>query len=80
MDNSVKARVLTVLNEIFGQDGDDLGLNAKIGTDIALTSLDRMTLFIALEDEFDRMIPQKEVEALETVGDVVSFIEEQVAT
>ena len=46
---------------------------------MALTSLERMTLFIALEDEFDRTIPQQDVEALKTIGEVVDFIEEKVA-
>ena len=51
---SVKARVLKVLAEIFGEEGEGIDLNTIIGTDLALTSLERMTLFIALEDEFDR--------------------------
>lgn len=63
-----------MMEEVFGEESNKLGLGAKIGTDLALTSLDRMTLFISLEDEFDRTIPQEEVENLVTVGEVVEFI------
>jgi len=79
LEESVKTRVLAVFGEIFGEDGEKLKLSARIGSDIALTSLDRMTLFISLEDEFDRSILQEEVEDLVTVGDVVSFVEEKVS-
>ena len=75
---SVKTRVFKVLAEVFGDEGIGIDLNAKIGSDLALTSLERMTLFVALEDEFDRTIPQQDVEGLETVGEVVDFIEEKI--
>lgn len=79
LEMSVKTRVLKVLAEIFGEEGKGIELDAKIGTDLALTSLERMTLFIALEDEFDRTIPEQDVEGLQTVGEVVDFIQEKIA-
>ena len=75
MDNSVQSRVIRVVREFASIEGEENVLNANIGTDIALTSLDKMTLFIALEDEFDRSIPQEEVEEVETVKEIVKFIE-----
>lgn len=42
--------------------------------DLALSSLERMTLFIALEDEFERTISQEEVESLDTIQQVIEFI------
>ena len=79
MENSVKNRVIRLIEEVFGEESNKLGLEAKIGTDIALTSLDRMTLFISLEDEFDRTIPQEEIENLVSVGEVVEFIEKKLS-
>jgi len=56
-------------------EGEENVLNANIGMDIAPTSLDKMILFIALEDEFDRSIPQEDVKDVETVKEIVKFIE-----
>ena len=78
MKESVRSRVIRVINDVFNVEGAEYILGAKIGTDIALTSIDKMTLFIALEDEFDRTIPQDEVQDLETVKEVVEFIENKI--
>ncbi len=75
MDNSVQSRVIRVVREFASIEGEENVLNANISTDVALTSLDKMTLFIALEDEFDRSIPQEDVEEVETVKEIVKFIE-----
>lgn len=77
MKESVQSRVMRVLSEVFDEAGDTIPLNSKIGTDFALTSLDRMTLFVALEDEFDQTIPQEEVEGLETLAEVIEFIDKK---
>ncbi len=45
-----------------------------------MDSLQRMTLFIALEDEFqDDSMPPEEVADLATVEDIVRFIEHKLA-
>jgi acyl carrier protein len=75
LENSIQSRVIRVVREFASIEGEEDVLNANIGTDIALTSLDKMTLFIALEDEFDRSIPQEDVEEVETVKEIVEFIE-----
>ena len=75
MEDTVQSRVIKVAKEFLSIQSEEAVLNAKIGTDFAQTSLDRMTLFISLEDEFDRSIPQEEVEDVETVKEIVDFIE-----
>ena len=77
MKNSVESRVVQVIEEVFGNT-QKIELSAKIGTDFALTSLERMSLFISLEDEFEKTIPQNEIENLETVGEIVEFIEKNI--
>ena len=55
-------------------------LDASIATDLAPTSLDQMTLFIALEDEFQKSIPQDEVAHIDTVREIVLYIKQKLAT
>ena len=44
--------------------------------DLGADSLDVVDMLMSLEDEFDVEIPDEEIEKLQTVGDVVAYIEE----
>ena len=74
MNVSVQQRVLKVIAEILNRKESEIRLDATLREDLQASSLDQMTLFIALEDEFQRTIPQEEVTDLRTVKDIVDFI------
>lgn len=74
----IKERVLTVVREVLVVDQDTKNiLEASLKDDLALTSLEQLTLFIALEDEFDRKIPQEEAAGIETVEEIIQYIKAQ---
>ena len=80
MTDSVCNRVIQVVNDVFELPyGIDI-LDVSITRDLAPTSLDQMTLFIALEDEFQKQIPQQEIEGIDTVREIVRYIEHRMAT
>lgn len=72
---SVEERVLSVAREVLTVKDDEQLLEASIRDQLKLTSLEQMTLFIALEDEFDQTIPQEEVAHLDSMKEIVQFIE-----
>ncbi|HHU75995.1 MAG TPA: acyl carrier protein [Firmicutes bacterium] len=47
--------------------------------DIDADSLDVVELVMALEEEFNLEIADEEVEKIKTIGDIVSYIEKQIA-
>lgn len=63
-----------VVHEVLTIEERDDIREASFTNDLALSSLERMTLFIALEDEFERDISQEEVEGLDTIQQVIEFI------
>lgn len=76
---NVKQRVLTVARDVLTLEHDSKNIvNASFKNDLALTSLEQLTLFIALEDEFDRNIPQDEVAHIDTFQEVIDYIETNV--
>ena len=80
MQQTIEDRVTQVVRDVLEVDvGTDI-LNASIGTDLAPSSLDQMTLFIALEDEFERSIPPDEVANIDTVRDVILYIKNKLAS
>ena len=71
----IENRVLAVLREILALDGEPIGLDASIVEDLATTSLDRVSLFMALEDEFNGTLPEEEAQQIQTIRDIVDCIE-----
>lgn len=78
MDNEVQQRVLKVFCEVLERKEDEIQLDASIRSDLLLDSLKQMTLFIALEDEFQRTIPLEVVVGLDTVKDIIDFVVKKV--
>lgn len=76
-EDDVQQRVLKVVAEVLNKKEGDIQLDASLRGDLNLDSLQQMTLFIVLEDEFKRTIPPEEVTALDTIRDVVTFIEKK---
>lgn len=74
MNANVQHLVLKVISEVLNREENEIRLDASLRDDLQASSLDQMTLFIALEDEFQRTIPQEEVTDLRTVKDIVDFI------
>jgi len=74
MNVNVQQRVLKAISDVLNREESKIRLDASLRSDLQMSSLDQMTLFIALEDEFQRTIPQEEVTDLKTVNDVIEFI------
>lgn len=74
---NVQQRVVNVIADVLNRKENEIRLDATLRDDLQASSLDQMTLFIALEDEFQRAIPQEEVSDLRTVKDIVDFIDKK---
>jgi acyl carrier protein len=55
---------------------DQVTPDAKFIEDLGADSLDTVELVMALEEEFGQEIPDDEAEKLQSVGDVIKYIEE----
>ncbi len=80
MNADLRRRVVMVVSEVTNLPENDIRLDANLREDLKMDSLQRMTLFIALEDEFQHdSMPPEEVADLATVEDIVRFIEHKLA-
>lgn len=57
---------------------DDMTMETRIGEDLGADSLDVVELLMAIEEEFDVEIPDEDIEALKTIGDVVEYIQNKI--
>lgn len=78
MNTEIEQQVMNVVNEVLTLEPRDNLLDASFGDDLSLSSLERMTLFIALEDEFGQDISQDEIEDIDSLRGVIQFVEMKV--
>ncbi|HIG80169.1 MAG TPA: acyl carrier protein [Verrucomicrobiales bacterium] len=75
-EKSIKDRVQAIVVEQLGVKPEQITPEAKFIEDLGADSLDTVELVMGLEEEFGNEIPDEEAEKLQTVGDVITFIEE----
>ena len=75
-ENSIEQRVVGIIVEQLGVNADQVNPEAKFIEDLSADSLDTVELVMALEETFGQEIPDEEAEKLQSVGDVIKYIEE----
>ena len=75
-EKSIEQRVKAIITEQLGVNPDQVTPDAKFIEDLGADSLDTVELVMALEEEFGQEIPDEEAEKLQSVGDVIKYIEE----
>ena len=76
-DKPIDQRVKDIIVEQLGVKPDQVTPEAKFIEDLGADSLDTVELVMAFEEEFGAEIPDEDAEKLQTVGDVVKYIEER---
>lgn len=76
-DNNIESRVKEIIVEQLGVNADQVTPEAKFVEDLGADSLDTVELVMAFEEEFDVEVPDEEAEKLQSVGDVIKFIQSQ---
>lgn len=74
-DNSIEEKVRSIIVEQLGVESDKVTADAKFIEDLGADSLDTVELVMAFEENFDIEVPDEEAEKLQSVADVVSYIE-----
>lgn len=76
-EKSIEDRVKDIIVDQLGVNADQVTLEAKFIEDLGADSLDTVELVMAFEEEFDIEVPDEEAEKLQSVGDVVTYIQSQ---
>jgi acyl carrier protein len=73
-DNSIEEKVRSIIVDQLGVESDKVTADAKFIEDLGADSLDTVELVMAFEENFDIEVPE-EAEKLQSVADVVAYIE-----
>lgn len=63
-------RVNEVIADQLGVDGEEISFGADLRDDLGADSLDMVELALAIEEEFDIAVPERESSTWKTVSDV----------
>ncbi|QKG84652.1 acyl carrier protein [Kroppenstedtia pulmonis] len=70
-------RVQRIIVDRLDVDAAEVTMEASVKDDLGADSLDVMDLILELEDEFSMEISDDQAEKINTVGDIVTYIESQ---
>ena len=76
-EKSIADRVKDIIVDQLGVSADQVTPEAKFVEDLGADSLDTVELVMAFEEEFDIEVPDDEAEKLQSVGDVITYINSQ---
>ncbi len=68
-------KIRAILSDYFEIDPMEITMETSITDDLDGDSLDMVDLTITIEDAFDVIIPDEDVEELRSVADLVNYIE-----
>ncbi|MFT4546319.1 MAG: acyl carrier protein [Verrucomicrobiales bacterium] len=74
-DPSIEEKVKDIIVEQLSVNAEQVNPDAKFIEDLGADSLDTVELVMAFEEEFSIEVPDEEAEKLQTVGDVIRFVE-----
>ena len=78
-EKTVEEKVRDIIVDQLGVNAEQVVLGARFIEDLGADSLDTVELVMAFEEEFSIEVPDEEAEKLQSVGDVVKYVEEHAA-
>ena len=76
-EKSVEQKVTDIIVEQLGVNPEQVTPTASFIEDLGADSLDIVELVMAFEEEFSVEVPDEDAEKLQTVGDVIKYIEDK---
>jgi acyl carrier protein len=78
VEKSVERRVIEIIVEQLGVSTEEVTLEASFIDDLGADSLDLVELIMAMEEEFGVEISDEDAEKIQTVQDVVNYINQHI--
>ncbi len=74
--SDIHSRVVSIIVDKLGVEESEVTAEASFTNDLGADSLDTVELIMEFEKEFNIAIPDDQAENIQTVGNAVSYIEE----
>ncbi|MEM6316663.1 MAG: acyl carrier protein [Bacteroidota bacterium] len=77
--SNVAEKITKIIVDKLGVEESEVAKEASFTNDLGADSLDTVELIMEFEKEFDISIPDESAEKIQTVGDAIEYLEEQIA-
>ncbi len=74
--SDIKSRVIAIIVDKLGVDESEVTPEASFTNDLGADSLDTVELIMEFEKEFNIAIPDDQAEKIGTVGEAISYIDQ----
>ena len=74
--SDISSRVKAIIVDKLGVDEGEVASESSFTNDLGADSLDTVELIMEFEKEFNIAIPDEQAENIQTVGEAISYIEE----
>ena len=69
-------KIKDIIIEQLQVEESDVNMDTNLMKDLSADSLDAVEIIMAIEDEYGIELPDEEAEKMQTVGDLVRYVEE----
>ena len=73
--SNIAERVKKIVADKLGRDESEITMESSFANDLGADSLDTVELIMEFEKEFEINIPDEEAEKIQTVGQAISYLE-----
>ncbi|MBQ2770774.1 MAG: acyl carrier protein [Clostridia bacterium] len=70
-------KIREIIANQLGIDPETIKMESRLVDDLKTDSLDIVELIMDLEQEFDKQIPDEELPKIQTVADIISYLEQE---
>ena len=70
-------KIREIIANQLGIDPETIKMESRLVEDLKTDSLDIVELIMDLEQEFDKQIPDEEFPKIQTVADIISYLEQE---
>ena len=75
-DAKVQRKVRRLIADELGLEEDEVGLEANLVDDLDADDLDTASVVMRLEEEFNLVIPDEDIEKMKTVRDMCDYVKQ----
>ena len=76
--SDVKSKVISIIVDKLGVDEGEVASESSFTNDLGADSLDTVEHIMEFEKEFNIAIPDEQAENIQTVGEAIKYIEENI--